>query len=294
MGIVYAFIVVIAWGAWLAPAQTVPFRNQQIKTFYVAAANLVLAGTIAVTQNLQALTPATFWPPFVGGLIWAVSGVCAFTATDKLGTARAFGIWAPLNIVVSVFWGAVLFHEFISLSGQNQVVLMATLVAILAGVLMIILPKDDRAAAQSRPGVWLGILGAVGAGVLWGSYFLPIKALQISPWVTTLPLSAGIFVGSSLLALAARQPIGLRRPMDYVRVGATGAMWGIGNLAMLLLVDAIGAGRGFTISQLSVVVNALIGVFILRNPSPRSRAAGFILAGCLLATVGGVVLGNLK
>ena len=294
LGLLYAFVTVVAWGTWLAPSQTIPFKNQQIKTFYVAAANLILALAIAFAQNLNALTFSTFWPPFVGGLIWSVSGLCAFTATNKLGTARAFGIWAPLNIIVSILWGAVLFHEFVNLSPMNQILLFIALVMILAGVLMIILPKDDQAHPQSQRDLWIGILGALGAGVLWGSYFLPIKSSQVSLWVSTLPLAIGIFVGSALLTAAARQPIGLANLTDYVRVSATGLLWGIGNYGTMLLIDTLGAGKGFTISQLSVVVNSLTGVFLLRNPSPRSRAAVYILVGSVLATLGGIVLGNLK
>jgi len=60
------------------------------------------------------------------------------------------------------------------------------------------------------------------------------------------------------------------------------------------LVGQIGAGRGFTISQLGVVVNGLIGVYVLKDPQPRSRAAALTLAGCVLATLGGILLGNLK
>lgn len=103
MGGLYALVTVLAWGTWLAPSQSVPFRGQQVKTFYVAAANLILALLVTLLQPASSgaaqLTWQTFWPPFVGGLVWSVSGLCAFTATHKLGIARAFGIWAPLNII---------------------------------------------------------------------------------------------------------------------------------------------------------------------------------------------------
>jgi len=290
----YALITVTAWGTWLAPSQTVQFKNQQIKTFYVAAANLLLAIVISLTQKIHSLTFSTFWPPFVGGLIWSVSGLCAFTATAKLGTTRAFGIWAPLNIIVSILWGVVLFHEFINLSTFNQILLFFALIIILVGVLMILLPKDEQSPPISRRDLWIGLLGAIGAGVLWGSYYLPIKSSQLSLWVASLPLSIGIFVGSGLLTVVSRQPIGLSNLKDYLRVGATGLLWGIGNYGMLLLVDTLGAGKGFTIAQLSLVLNALIGVFLLKNPSPKSRAAVFILIGSILATLGGIILGNLK
>ena len=63
---------------------------------------------------------------------------------------------------------------------------------------------------------------------------------------------------------------------------------------MLLLVGVLGAGKGFTIAQLSVVVNALIGIYWLHEPAPNTRAATLTLIGCVLATIGGIMLGNLQ
>jgi glucose uptake protein len=62
---------------------------------------------------------------------------------------------------------------------------------------------------------------------------------------------------------------------------------------MLLLVDTLGADRGFTIAQLSIVVNAIPGIFLLKDPQPKSRAAQMTFIGGVLVTLGGVVLGNL-
>ncbi|HEX7972956.1 MAG TPA: GRP family sugar transporter, partial [Anaerolineales bacterium] len=231
---------------------------------------------------------------FYGGLIWALSGFCAFTATHKLGIARAFGIWAPLNILVSMIWGAVLFHELVGSSLLNLVLLGVSLAVIIAGALLIIFAKGSGEAVHDRKDLLAGLAGAVGAGVLWGTYFIPIKMTSVSLWAAALPLAAGIFAGSAALALLAGQSPRLASGSQYLRVSATGLLWGIGNYGMLLLVGEIGAGKGFTISQLSVVVNGLIAVYWLKDPSPRSRAASLTLAGCVLATLGGIVLGNLK
>jgi glucose uptake protein len=67
----------------------------------------------------------------------------------------------------------------------------------------------------------------------------------------------------------------------------------MGNYGMLLLVGVIGAGKGFTISQLAIIINALIGIYWLHEPGPGTRAARLTFIGCTLATVGGIVLGNL-
>lgn len=290
-GIIYAFITVLAWGSWLIPAQGISYKNQQIKTFHVATANLALATLVMLVLGFDQFNWQVFWPPFLGGLIWAAGAFCAFTGTSKIGVVKAFGIWAPLNIIVSITWGAALFQEFPSSDPQSMALLVAAAAVIVAGVLMIIFAKGGGEKSRSRRDLLLGIAGAVGAGVLWGSYFIPIKLSGVSVWAQTFPLAVGMFAGSLLLALLARQPLGLTRRGDYLRTYLTGILWGIGNYGMLLLVDQIGAGKGFTIAQLSLVVNALLGVFWLHDPEPKSRAAVYVLTGSVLATVGCILLG---
>jgi glucose uptake protein len=293
--LLYALITVFGWGTWLAPSQKVIFPNQQIKTLYVVATNLGIATLVAVWQGIAAeLTAAMFWLTVLGGMIWAVGGLCAFTGTNKLGIAKAFGIWAPLNIIVSLIWGAALFHEFVNISFGSILLLVAAILTILAGVLLIIFAKGIDEAGQDRGTFRLGLAGAVGAGILWGSYFIPIKYSGVSPWAGAFPLAIGMAIGGVILALLSRQSWKLTASGDYVRSCLTGALWSVGNYGVLLLIDAIGAGKGFTISQISVVVSALIGIYWLREPPPKTRAARLTFIGCVLASIGGIVLGNLK
>lgn len=294
LGIIYAIVTVLAWGLWMAPSQNISFKNQQIKTFYVALANLLLATLVFLFQGFRGLTWQIFWLPFLGGLVWSVSGLLAFTATNRLGMARAFGIWAPINVGVSIFWGIVIFGEFLAARPLTLGLLALSLVIIIAGVLLIIFAKGFGGQNQPRRIFWTGLLSALGAGVLWGTYFIPIKLSSASMWVAAFPLSVGIFVGSTVLVALTRQALSLDRAGNYLRVAITGVMWGIGNYGMLLLVEQLGAGRGFTISQLGVVVNGLTGVYLLKDPQPQSRAATLTLVGCTLATLGGILLGNLK
>ena len=294
LGILYAVITVLAWGVWLAPSQNIQFRNQQIKTFYVAAANLGLAAIVLTIQGFEGLNWDVFWLPFLGGLVWAVSGFLAFTATHQLGAARAYGIWTPVNVMVSLLWGAVIFGEFLASSLLTLLLLAASFMILITGILLIIFSKGFGGQSQSKAIFLTGLLSAFGAGVLWGTYYLPIKISAASMWVAAFPLSVGIFVGSAILAALSRQPIRLKHTGEYLRVSLTGLLWGVGNYGMLLLVEQLGAGRGFTISQLGVVVNGLMGVYFLKDPPPKSRAAALTLVGCALASLGGILLGSLK
>jgi glucose uptake protein len=290
----YALITLLGWGTWLAPSQKVIFPNQQIKTLYVVVTNLAIAALVAFWWGgIREVSAEMFWLTVLGGMIWAIGGWCAFTATNKLGIAKAFGIWAPLNIIVSLIWGAVLFHEFLNISARSILFLVIAILSILAGVLLIIFAKGTDDPVESVRESQLGVAGAVGAGILWGSYFIPVKYSGVSPWSGAFPLAIGMATGGVVLALLSRQSWKLNAWGNYARAGLTGALWSLGNYGMLLLVDAIGAGKGFTIAQISVIVSALIGIYWLHEPPPGTRVANRTLVGCVLAMIGGIVLGNL-
>ena len=65
---------------------------------------------------------------------------------------------------------------------------------------------------------------------------------------------------------------------------------GIGNLALLALVARVGTGTGFTIAQLSLLVNASVGVWVFHVPEPGTRQARKVLAGIVVAGIGGCVI----
>ena len=138
-----------------------------------------------------------------------------------------------------------------------------------------------------------GLLWAAAAGVLWGSYFVPAQWAGTPAQVSNFPLAVGTLAGGLSLALSRRAP--LRLPVTGARANlAAGALFGIGNLALLGLVSRVGTGTGFTIGQLSLLVNASIGIWVFKVPPPGSRAAKLAMAGILIAGAGGMTIGALR
>ncbi|MBV9141362.1 MAG: hypothetical protein JO115_10670 [Pseudonocardiales bacterium] len=316
--LMYAAVTVLSWGTWIGMADAVVASNQ-VKTFYVTLGNLAFAALVLVWHG----DPASWlWLPFAGGLLWAFGNVCAFLGSRGIGLARASGIWTCLNIAMGLVWGAVLFDEFVGI-GARIVVLWLSLASVVAGLLLIVLTRSNVAGADADPvldadgglgphpdgrggvatvdvraalrsGTYLGLAGAFGAGLLWGSYFIPIQLSGTSLWIANLSLAAGMFVGGTGLAFGSRQSFVLEQRRDYWVLSLAGALWGIGNIGMLTLVEEIGTGKGFAIAQLSLVVKGLIGIVVFKNPPPRSRAAAVTFAGIILAVTGGILLGQLK
>jgi len=275
--VIYAIITVLAWGTWLVPSQNVPMKGQQIRTFYVTLAVMLLAIIVILFVGLDGLNPITFWFPFLGGIIWTFSGWSAFVGTSRMGMAKAFGIWAPMNIVVSVIWGMILFGEFLDLGLLKVLIAIAAFLAIIGGILLIIFAGSTTGDEKhSKRDQRIGLLGAIGAGIGFASYFIPIQIGTanypgFTMWVGMLPLSIGMVVGSSILLVTSKLSPKLEKSQHYMRVISTGLLWGTGNYGALLMMEKIGTGHGFTIAQLCVVVNVLIGIFILKilNLAPK-------------------------
>lgn len=299
LGIIYALVTVLAWGAWLAPSQNVPMKGQQTRTFYVTLAVMLLALVASIFVGFDGLNATTFWFPVLGGLIWSLSGWSAFIGANKLGMAKAFGIWAPMNIVVAIVWGVVLFGEFLETDLKSLLIAILSFILIIGGILTIIFAGGDSSGDKKTKVNLAGLLGAMGAGVGFATYFIPIQIgtannPEFNMWIGTLPLSIGMFTGSAILMLVTKSSPKLEKGSHYARVMSTGVLWGIGNYGALAMMEIIGTGRGFTIAQLCVVVNALIGVYILKEPDPKSRAAKLTLVGVIIAMAGAIALGNIK
>ena len=147
--------------------------------------------------------------------------------------------------------------------------------------------------STSRSAYRRGLLLALGAGVLWGAYFVPAQWANVPSQLGNFPLAVGMFVAAVVLAAREKAIVRLSPQHTAVQFGA-GLLLGVGSVALLGLVPRIGTGAGFTIAQLSLLVNASVGIWVFKVPAPGSRAAKVAIAGILLAGVGGTVIGAMR
>ena len=290
-----ALVIVLSWGSWIPLAQAAPDVPQRTRTLYATVGKLAFA-TVALLAGSGHLLFGwrEFWLPLAGGLVWTAGNFSAFRASDKIGLARAAGSWTPLNVIIAFVWGALLFGELDHFGDRRLTLLVAALVLILVGVLLIVRSQNaERTGTVVGTSFRSGLLWAGIAGVLWGSYFVPAQWARVPSQVGNFPLAIGIFLAGAALALPARERIRLPARVTALQLGA-GVLFGVGNLALLGLVSRVGTGVGFTIGQLSLLVNASIGIWVFKVPPPGSRAARVALVGILLAGVGGGVIGVLR
>ena len=323
MTVLLALLTVLAWGLWIPVAQIVPGVPQRSRTFYATLGNTVFAAiALVVGGGHLSFGWKPFWLPFAGGVVWTAGNYTAFRASENIGLARASGTWTPLNIITAFVWGALLFGELDGLSAPRFVVLGAGLILVLAGVFFIVRSQDEAAhpsaaaaaaitvaaPAAAGPGpigaatspslvassrYRRGLLFAGAAGLLWGSYFVPAQWAKVPAQVGNFPLALGIVVAGTALVMTKGGPARLTPRGTAVQLGA-GLLFGIGNVSLLALVTRVGTGVGFTIAQLSLLVNVSVGIFVFKVPRPGSHAARVALIGIILAGTGGVAIGALR
>ena len=102
----------------------------------------------------------------------------------------------------------------------------------------------------------LGLLAAVSAAICWGSFFVPIKKVQVSDiW----KLQGATGIGAVLLAI----PLGLWSGFEIIPAGLLGgAMWAASNIFALYSVRLIGLSRTSPfLAGFSILVSFLWGIF---------------------------------
>lgn len=295
MTVLLAVVMVAALGTWIPLAQLAPGTPERSRLLYVAVGNAVLAGlTLAVGGGGLHFGWRSFWLPLGGGAVWTAGNYCVLRASAAIGLARAAGTWTPLNIVVAFAWGALLFGELKGFSATRYTVLAVAFLTVVAGVLLIAGSRDNTGEPSAGPGATrAGLLWAGAAGILWGSYFVPAQWADVPAQVGNFPLALGILTGALVLVAPAVKSIKVGARAASTQLGA-GALFGIGNLMLLTLVAHVGTGTGFTIAQLSLAVNAGIGIWAFHVPQPGTRQAHRVLTGIVLAGIGGCAIATMR
>jgi drug/metabolite transporter (DMT)-like permease len=137
----------------------------------------VLKGTGYVFHDLRARAHLVIWA-ILAGALWAVANTLTVFAIRDVGLSVAFSLW-NINSLVGLFWGWFLFNELRGAGARQSM-------KVLGGALAIVLGACLMAYATGQHGIGpphraaAGILAALGAGLLWGTMYIPYRKAYIS------------------------------------------------------------------------------------------------------------------
>ena len=294
----------IAAGAWLgaaeAPAKLVnaglsPFLISvgMVAGVFVArwTVPMVLKGTGYVIRDIREKPHMIIWA-ILAGALWSVANTLTIFAIREVGLSIAFPLWNT-NSLIGLFWGWLLFGELSGSKQRHRVVGGA--VAIAAGACLLAYATSFHAAATAR-NVGLGITSALGAGVLWGTMYIPYRKAYISGMN---PLSfVTVFTFGELgtvLALAAAfdggfhhvvpELVQARPALFWLFLG--GFCWVLGDLFQQYAAKYIGLGRGIPLSNTNQLWGLAWGTLVFGEAAGMDGAArGLVLGGSVLIAAG--------
>ncbi|HTW46770.1 MAG TPA: GRP family sugar transporter [Acidobacteriaceae bacterium] len=305
LGTVCAF----AAGAWLgaaeAPARLVasgysPFAISFCMVVGVFLARwtlpVMLRGAGSVVRDLQACPHLMVWAVLAGAL-WAVANTLTIFAIRDVGLAIAFPLWNT-NTLIGIFWGWALFRELRGATVASWAKVLGGAAAIVGGsVLLSALSVHVMAGARGQ--ALRGVAAALGAGVLWGTMYVPYRKAYLTG-INPLSFVTIFTFGEvgTMLAVGAGMPgglPGLGRELHAMRPSILwlllgGFCWVIGDLFQQYATKYVGISRAIPLSNTNQLWGFAWGVLVFGEltQGPASMrltalaASGLMIAGAML------------
>ncbi len=175
-------------GAWLgaaeAPTKLVAIGVSPIVISLIMVIGVFLArwslpalilGTSSIRADLRRAPHLIIWA-ILAGCIWAVANTMTIFAIRDIGLSIAFPLWNS-NSLLGILWGFIFFNELRHAGWRRWTgVLGGALVMCVGAALLAVASSTQAPAAHSMRGVW----AALGAGILWGTMYIPYRKAYLS------------------------------------------------------------------------------------------------------------------
>lgn len=291
----------LAAGAWLgsaeAPAELVTkgispiiISAMMVLGVFVARWTVptLLKGTSYVFADIKSMSHLIIWA-IIAGALWAVANTLTIFAIRDIGLAIAFPIWNS-NCLVGLFWGCILFNE---LRGASKIQWLK----VLGGAIIIVIATIILGfASMKQTGMGTdklhGIFAALGAGLLWGTMYVPYRKAYISGMnplsfvtvftvgeVLTMSIISVTFMGGTTPLFAALESS--LPSLFWLFLG--GFCWVIGDLFQQFAAKYIGIGRGIPLANTNQLWGLAWAALVFGDLELQST-------GVIVAIVGGSLL----
>ena len=293
-----------AAGAWLGAAEA-PTKFVSIGVSPIVISFMMVLGVFLARWTIPALfqgisgiradvrqAPHLIVWGVLAGCIWAVANTLTIFAIRNIGLSIAFPLWNS-NSLLGIFWGFVLFNELRDAGARRWFGVVGGAVVMFAGAVLLAVASSSQAPAGQA---MRGILGALGAGVLWGTMYIPYRKAYITG-MSPLSFVAFFTFGElgMMFALGAFYTGGItpffgqlsqsRGLLFWLLLG--GFIWVIGDLFQQYAAKYIGISRGVPLSNTNQLWGLLWGILVFGEL--RGAAHGVytqVIGGSLLMAVG--------
>jgi drug/metabolite transporter (DMT)-like permease len=296
-----------AAGAWLGGAEApIKLVNPDISPITVSFAMVCgvflarwsvpafIRGTAHVHTDIRQAPHLVVWA-ILAGCMWAVANTLTISAIRNVGLSIAFPLWNS-NSLLGIFWGIVLFQELHFAGWKRWLGVLGGAVCMFGGATLLAIASSHQAAPGKATA---GILAALGAGILWGTMYIPYRKAYLTgmnPLSFITFFTLGELVTMLMLAVGYRGAAPLRQELVSARpvlfwLMLGGFVWVIGDLFQQYATKYVGISRGIPLSNTNQLWGLLWGILVFHE----LRGAGHVTyvevaGGSLLMALGAVAI----
>jgi drug/metabolite transporter (DMT)-like permease len=298
----------LAAGAWLgtaeAPTKLVtlglsPFLISlaMVSGVFVARWTLptMMKGTSYIFLDLREKPHLIVWAVLAGAL-WAVANTLTVFAIRDVGLSIAFPLWNT-NSLAGIFWGWFFFRELRGAGASGALKVLGGAIAIVIGATLLGYATSHQSTSTVTHAP-TGILAALGAGLLWGTMYIPYRKAYLSgmnPLSFVTVFTVGELVTVTSLALVFRggfapladEIVRARPALFWLFLG--GFCWVVGDLFQQYAAKYIGIGRGIPLSNTNQLWGLAWGALVFGELASHGGSAKTLIIGGSLLIVAGAI-----
>src|SRR2546429_118521 len=296
-----------AAGAWLgaaeAPTKLVSTGISPMVISFIMVIGVFLArwslpalilGTSSVRADVRRAPHLIIWA-LLAGCLWAVANTLTIFAIRDFGLSIAFPLWNS-NSLLGILWGFLFFNELRQAGWRRWTGVLGGALVMCAGAALLAVASSTAApAAHSLHGVW----AALGAGILWGTMYIPYRKAYLTgmnplSFVTfftfgELGMMATLAVSYLGLAPLWRELTSARDVLFWLMLG--GFVWVIGDVFQQYAAKYVGISRGIPLSNSNQLWGLLWGILVFGELQGRgSSLYAQVIGGSLLMAAGAAAI----
>lgn len=283
MDIIYAILPAIFWGS-LVLLNVKIGGGPNSQTLGTTAGALLFSIGIYLYDPVE-LNMKMIVIGLISGFFWVVGQGGQLKTIDNLGVSKTLPISTGMQLIATTLFGAIVFNEWDS--GKSFTLGFIALILIVTGVTFTSI-QDKKGKEEGTGNLKKGIVTLLISTFGFLVYAVVIQLFGIDGWDVLLPQGIGMMIGGVILTAK-------HKPFNRYAVKNIfpGLIWAAGNMFFFLAQKAVGVGASFTLSQMSVVVATLGGIFILKEHKTK-RQLVYISIGIILIIISAVLLGMSK
>lgn len=252
----------LGWG--LFPTIASKFGGRPVNQIFGATVGtLIFALGFAFIQGIDFPTEMNLIFSLISGVGWGFGQIITFKAFGLVGSSRAMPITTAFQLLGASLWGVFALGDWPGLT--NKIIGFTALLVVLIGAYMTVWSEksEQQYSKKLRNAVILLLIGEIG----YWAYSAAPQATNISGMEAFLPQAMGMMLAAVIYAfMNMKQGNAFLEKVSWKQI-ISGLFFAFGALTYLISAqsDMNGLATGFILSQTSVVLATLTGIYFLNQ-----------------------------